>query len=177
MLNDSLFGIRKKKVHTEELQLTAMIDMLLIILIFLIKSTEVSDVALDIPKEIALPSSRYDNAAKQKEMIYVFKNKVTYNSKDLAIVQEIEPGYFKIPVDYLGDGGTVITALYDELFAKRDVLVRAGEAGGAENFEGIINIVADRNVSYSVLRQVMATAAKAQFNKYNLVIVKERDQN
>ena len=173
MLNSS-FGVKPRRPKNFELQLTAMIDMLMIILVFLIKSTTVSDVTINVPPDIYLPDTHYDNPAKQKESIFISKTKVTYNGKDVAPVQ-VSNGQYMIPIDYLGEAGTVITKLFDELFAKRDILVSAGAAGGQENFEGTINIIADKDISYGIIRKVLNTAAQAQFNNYNLIILKLDD--
>ena len=178
----------RKKIHRDfELQLTSMMDILVIILVFLLKSYSTSTNSFSSVPGIKLPISKTQENPPDSLHLIVTPEAITFeNARVIEFVQSADalnntdkPTYhFKN--DDLDEGGMRIAALYDALNRAREKaeLLRAkSTARDAEGkplpFDGILAIQADKRVQYDTLRKIMYTAGAAQFRIFRLLAMRQ----
>lgn len=157
-------------------------DVLVIIVVFLLKSYATSTSSLSTVPGLKLPMSASPDAAFDSLQVIVTPEALTVDSQRvLDFVQsgaQISSGaaeYAFKPQD-LDEGGRRIIPLYDALIRAKEKseLVRAQLGvklpdGQAPPFEGILSIQADKAIQYDTLRKVMYTAAAAGFKTFRFI--------
>lgn len=166
---------RRAAVH-EELSITSMMDMMTIILVFLLKSFSTDDISVQ-GAELELPVSTSAVAPKLAVNVVIAQNQILVDGEAiLQIVEEVDPTTgrptFKIP-DAAKRGAKVID-LFEKLEAKAEAAKRIGERAGSEDFDfkGQVLLQVDKQLPFSVIREVMYTAGQAQFGEFRFVVIK-----
>ena len=168
-----------------DLQLTSMMDVLVIILVFLLKSYATSTNNFSSVQGIQLPYSSSPDSPPDSLQVIITPEGMTFeNSRILdfsqtqASVGSTEAIYAFKPSD-LDEGGRRIVPLYDALIKARDKaeLLRAkskarDEQGQPLPFEGVLAIQADKRVNYDTIRKIMYTAATADYRVFRFLAQK-----
>jgi len=177
---------KRRKINGDfELQLTAMMDILVIILVFLLKSYSAMTNSFTTLPGLKLPVSASMDIPPDSLQIIVTPEGMTFESD--RIVQFVktadsavsdDANYAFKPND-LDEGGRRIVPLYDALIKARDKaeLLRAksrarDEKGEPLPFEGILAIQADKAIHYETVRKVMYTAATAGYRVFRFLALK-----
>lgn len=179
----------RKKIHKDfELQLTSMMDILVIILVFLLKSYSTSTNSFTSVPGIQLPISRTEESPPDSLHLIVTPEAITFeNQRVIEFVQTADalnggqPSYaFK--AEDTDEGGMRIPRLFDALNSAREkaeVLRAKSPARDANGnplpFDGIIAIQADKRVKYDTLRKIMYTAGSAQFRIFRLLAMRQQE--
>lgn len=160
------------------LNITSMMDMMTIILVFLLKSFSSSDVSVAPSDQLQLPTSTTQKAPELAVNLVVAKNQIVVDgvpviSMTLAPDSD-NPGQSLVAVPEDEKRGQVITKLYDRLLEKAEAAKTLAEQSGNEEhaFKGRILIQCDKELPFSVLREVMYTAGQAQFGEFKFVVYK-----
>lgn len=177
----------RHKIHKDfELQLTSMMDILVIILVFLLKSYTVSTNSFSSVPGIKLPISKTQEMPPDSLNLIVTPEAITFEGgRVVEFVQTADalsggsPSYSFKPED-LDDGNMRIARLYDALVVAREKseLLRAksparDDKGQPLPFDGILAIQADKRVKYDTLRKIMYTAGTAQFKTFRLLATRQ----
>ncbi len=177
---------RRKKVRgTFELQLTSMMDVFVIILVFLLKSYAATTHAFSTVPGMKLPVSVSPDIPLDSLQVIITPEGMTFeNDRILDFVQSAlslgsaEATYSFRPTD-LDEGGHRIIPLFDALIKAREKaeLLRAkSKARDAEGkplpFEGVLAIQADKRMSYDTVRKIMYTAAAAGFRTFRFLAMR-----
>ncbi len=144
------FGFGKKRRHNSAaatLNLTPMIDMMTILLVFLIKNYSTDPSYLTNTQSIALSQTTSDTGAPDKPVIIIGKDGVLLDGQTLISFQSGVPSKA-----YLNS--KVIPELMDALELKK-----ASDA----DFSGTLILQADKSISYTTLKPVLRTAGVAGF--------------
>lgn len=158
---------RRGRKPPMEIDITSLLDILVILLVFLLKSYNSSGITVDIPKEIKLPSSQTQDLNNAGVMIQVSKTKIWVDSETILDLDQ-KP---KRPYD---QGNRRIVALYDVLVKKKDEINNLHkQVPEAKKFSGIANLIIDKTIKYSFVKKVMYTCASAGFQKYKFVVLGE----
>ena len=156
----------QKKPHREslELQLTAMIDIFSMLVIFLIFGTVIGGADIIFPANLQLPFSRSKESTESAPQVVITNTQVivsVLNNKELAT------GTFRESSDA---NAAILASLENEL---KEYLKKSNEktkvAGQA------LNVVADQNLDYRTLFQVIRVFRQAGFESL-LFIAKEGAQ-
>lgn len=173
----------RHKIHKDfELQLTSMMDILVIILVFLLKSYSASTNSFSSVPGIKLPISKTQDMPPDSLHLIVTPEAITFEGgRVVEFVQTADalnggqPSYAFKNED-LDEGNMRIARLYDALTKAREKaeLLRAKSPARDENgkplpFDGILAIQADKRVKYDTLRKIMYTAGAAQFRIFRLL--------
>jgi biopolymer transport protein ExbD len=175
---------RKKISKGFDLQLTSMMDILVIIVVFLLKSYAASTSSFTTVPGLKLPMSNSQDMPSDSLVVIVTPEGVTLeNDKILEFVQtgaeagSSEAGYRFKNAD-LDEEGRRVVPLYDALIKARDKseLLRAKSKARDENgnplpFEGVLAIQADKRITYDTLRKVMYTSATAGYKIFRFLAV------
>ncbi len=180
---------RRRKLNIQtgfELQLTSMMDVLVIIVVFLLKSYATSNNMFSSVPGLQMPISISPDSPPDSLQVIITPESMTFeNSRILEF--DVKPGdigsteasYAFKKID-LKEGGMMVVPLYDALMKARDraELLRAkSPARDAEGkplpFEGILAIQADKKIQYDTIRRIMYTAASAGYKIFRFLAVKK----
>jgi biopolymer transport protein ExbD len=168
---------KRKEVDTE-LNITSMMDMMTIILVFLLKSFGATEITVKPSENMKLPlsSAREDPAVAisvvvQKDIIVVDNLKVLDLEAymDPALNQQI----FKVPASE--KQGNVIPKLYEAFTVateKAKKMQELAEERDDMKFTGRVLLQIDKDIPFSLVRDVMFNAGQAQFAEFEFVVIK-----
>lgn len=162
---------RRKRNHSDEityLNITPMLDMMTIILVFLIKSFASSSSNVNVAN-LTLPHSTTKLNIQEALQLMVTPSEILV---DQAVVAKLDGQGF-ISADDLpdGDDSYLVQPLYDALEARAQYYKEIQEFGGSQ-FNGRVAIIADRSISYRTLFKVLYTAGRAEFGSFKLFVQK-----
>jgi biopolymer transport protein ExbD len=179
---------RRKRINKDfELQLTSMMDVLVIIVVFLLKSYSASTNNFTSVAGMKMPTSQSLESPLDSLQVIVTPEAITFENERISeFVQTAsaagssEANYTFKPAD-LDERGLQIIPLYDALIKARDkseVLRIKSNARDAEGkplpFRGVLAIQADKRVKFEVLRRIMYTAGAAGYDTIRfLALAKE----
>ena len=158
---------RVRKPHHEmtikELNLTAMMDMMTIILVFLLKNYATNPEAITLSAQLQPPSSTAKVPMQEATVVMVTTLAILVDGKEILKLQD-----GKVAGEDPKTASTLIPPLRDKLTARASDLKKIAEYT-KQPFEGKVLIVADKNVPYVLLMRVLYTIGEADFSQYKLV--------
>jgi biopolymer transport protein ExbD len=150
-----------------ELNLTAMVDMFTIILIFLLRSYSSSAVQLTPADHLSLPASYTSSAPVEALKMVVGKHGIFV---DDVKVMELKEGTLDKKDMHTKDP-QFLRALFNELDKQAQKTRDIAAVNESIKFDGKIILQADKEISYAVLKKVMYTATIAGFNDVKMAAV------
>ena len=176
---------RERQGEIKELNITAMMDMMTIILVFLLKSWSSSNTTIEMNAQLTPPTSKTQIAPKDTLTITVSEKAILVGDKPVVILDGLEtPGGCPGPLCGVGvkvdakdkegdsDDSLVITPLLDRLNKEVDRLKYIAKYNPSAPFEGVVTIVCDRWVPYRLLTEVLYTAGRAQLGNYKFLVLR-----
>ena len=177
---------RRKINKAFELQLTSMMDVLVIIVVFLLKSYNVSLNNFTSPKGLQLPISSSPDSPNDSVQVIVTPESLTVeNDRILDFLQaagtvgNIDSAVYAFKQTDLDEGGRRIVPLYDALIKAREkteILLAKSKAradGKPLPFEGILAIQADKRIKYDTVKKIMYTAGTAGYKVVRFLAMKK----
>lgn len=156
---------RRKKIEMLDLDITSLLDILVILLVFLLKSYNASGVIFNIPEDIKLPKSVSKNLNTSGVVVQVSPNMIWVDDKSVLNIENPPPRIYD-------HGGRRIIPLYNELANKRRVIKQVEKTSpDAKKFSGVVNLIVDKTIKYSYLKKLMYTAAEAGYQKFKFVVM------
>jgi hypothetical protein len=138
-----------------------------IILVFLLKSYSTNPVQLKQTPDLKPPFSPSLLLPQESTAVTVTLNNILVDDDP---VMAIENG--QVPEGERSSGGFLIDPLFQKLQEAVDHQKRVAKFNKQAAFKGIITLIADRHVPFSLLSQVMYTAGQAQFGKFKFAVIK-----
>lgn len=161
---------REAEGEIRELNITAMMDMMTIILVFLIKSFSSSTVAMTASEDIHPPVSTTRQTPKDTIA-------VTITAKDILVgdkhVLKLENG--KIPGDSLS--GRTIVPVDQALKKEVDKLKYIAARNPAAPFTHELSVIGDKKVPYDLLLSVLYTAGQNELENYRFVVIQTEGES
>lgn len=158
----------KKKRSTKgpiDVDITSLLDILVILLVFLLKSYNSSGVVIDIPDGITLPTSDSQSYNNPGTLVQVSKDKIWVDRKLILDSQNL-------PSKVYDQGNRRIIPLFNELVKKREEIEAVSKSSsGATKFSGNANLVIDKSIKYSYMKKLMYTCAEAGFKEYKFIVM------
>lgn len=158
---------RSGEQEIKDLNITPMLDMMTILLVFLLKSFASSSQDVNVAN-LVLPHSTTKLAIEEALTLMITENEILVDQKVVTLLEKGRVRSEDLPE---GPQGYLIKPLYDALEARADHLKKIEEFGGTQ-FVGRIAIIADKNTSYKVLFRVLYTAGRAEFGLFKLFVQK-----
>jgi biopolymer transport protein ExbD len=173
-------AIRKNSVEPEInfLNITAMLDIMVIILVFLLKTLGESTAAVPQSDDLRLPSSIIDTQPPQEGVVVTISKTQILVGDDKVLAL---PGRESLAQTGVGArhkrGGPndlYIVPLGNALQAARktDKLLRQAKGLDASSSEAII--VADKTTPYRLLIEVLYTLGQTEYGKYHLMVIQSK---
>ncbi len=165
----------RRGAGTDELNITSMMDMMTIILVFLLKSYSTDDISVGANDDLSLPVSTTLKPPKLAVNVIVSKREVLVDGEPVLQLEEVmdESGRPSVQIPDSAKRGSKIIDLYDKLLSKAESSKRLGERVGDEfDFKGQVLLQCDRTLPFKVIREIMFTAGQAQFGEFKFVVIK-----
>ena len=158
---------KMKKKGIVEVDITSLLDILVILLVFLFRSYNTSGITMQVPKGIELPTSQSQSINTAGVQIQVSKDKIWVDNK---VVLDTE----SMPRVVYDQGGKRIVPLFNELVQKKDEIKNIAKIEStAKPFSGLANLVIDKSMKYDYVKKVMYTCAEAGFKEFKFVVMGE----
>lgn len=158
------------------LNITAMMDMMTILLIFFLKNFSVSAENISVSEDMRPPASSSEVEPHQAVQVTVTKKAMLVEAVDRQEqVAAVKNGEVDSSVKQGGASSYVITPLL-AILQKHATRLRHIEklTRGKQKFEGELVLVADEGTPYRLVSEVLYTAGQAEFGKTRLMVLKGR---
>ena len=154
----------KREKEPMEVDITSLLDILTILLVFLLQSYNASDLTLDVAEKIELPKSKSEAYGHASVIVQVGKD------YDLWINNH--------KIGKASASGDKIEILYDELLKEKEKEKKeleqsrtvASANGKAPEEKKTINLVLDQSIPYEVMKKVMHTSALAGYPEFKFIV-------
>jgi biopolymer transport protein ExbD len=161
--SDEEFLMMRRRRHkaptsNEGLNLTAMMDIFTIILVFLIKQYEAAPQNISLSEDLTPPKTTSEAEMIPGVALTISKTSILLDNK---LVVNIEKGVPLTPTQW----ATVAKALAD----RRDTIIAISDRGGAK-FTGDVMVIADGDVPYETLSGALLQAGNEKYTTYRLVL-------
>ena len=158
---------KKNKRPPIDLDITSLLDILVIMLVFLLKSYNSTGIILNVPKDITLPRSNSSDVNTSGVVVQVSPNKMWVDD-EVILDKEAPKGR---TYDY---GGRRIIPLFNELVKKKRIVKQIEKSSPeAKKFSGVVNLIVDKSIKYSEIKKILFTAAEAGYKSYKFVVLGE----
>jgi biopolymer transport protein ExbD len=146
-----------------ELNITSLMDIMTIILVFLLKSYSTEEITVTPSEDLSLPNSSARLKPELAVNAVVTKSAITVDGVDVVAVSggAVDPGQKR---------GTLISPLFDRLKDLADREKANAERPGYSPFTGRLLLQIDRDIPFGLVREVMYTAGQAQFGEFKFVV-------
>ncbi|MFT3915425.1 MAG: biopolymer transporter ExbD [Anaeromyxobacteraceae bacterium] len=164
---------REAAGEIKELNITAMMDMMTIILVFLLKSYSASAINVNMSDNLAIPVSSTQLSPQENITVTVATNELSVNDK--VVLREGMQGGVVPPAAKEGGKADAfyIGALYDGLKKEVDKQKYIAKYNRNAPFSGRVNVVVDKKVPYRTLMEVLYTAGQAELGEYKFMVLKK----
>ena len=159
---------REAAGEIEDLNITPMLDMMTIILVFLLKTYNTSTVSVAISNDLLPPSSSTTLEPAETSTITITASEITVGDKPA-----VELVNFELPPGATQNGSPIIAPVLDLLRREVDRQKYIGKWNKSVQFEGLLSIIGDRQVPYKLLFAVLATAGQAELSNYKFIVLKQ----
>ncbi len=152
---------RRRGAEEPKLNITSMMDMFTIILVFLIKNFSTEGAIVTPADELTLPKSTIEKKAKESLSVKISRSSISVENK---VVVEGE-AYKRL----LQQKEFMIAPLYEVLLRYSEEAKKMASAVNTD-FSGEITIQGDVEIPYSLLTRVMYTCGQAGYPNMNLFV-------
>ncbi len=167
MRNNRLIRKRgnRNREEVEEIDITSLLDILVIMLVFLIRSYNASGVVINVPKNIKLPDSKSQSLNTAGVVVQVAPTGIWVDDKEVVNTEK------KVSIVYDHEGRRIVP-LYNELIQKKQDIKRTEKMSpNATKFTGTINLVVDKSIKYNYVKKLLYTCAEAGYLRYKFVVL------
>jgi biopolymer transport protein ExbD len=149
----------KKEIQSVKPQMTSLIDLMTVIIIFLLQSFSTEGQIVTVSKELTLPKS---SAKKNPELtvnIIVTNKYVMAENEKLVSVEEV-----------LNNDDLVVPQLHEWLGQRRELTEKIARYSTKTTFKGNVTIQGDKRIHFRLLKKIMYTCGQQGFNNFSLAV-------
>ena len=159
--------IDKRVPSTFKIQITSMVDMFVILLVFLLKSYSTSPVQITPNDQLTLPASTSTKDPVDVLKLVVSKTGIFVDEKKVV---ELKDGVLAT-ADVDTNDTQFIRALYTELDEQAQKTRMIASQNTELEFDGKVVMQAERSLPYDVLRKVMYTSMRAGYSDVKIAVM------
>ena len=153
------------------LNITPMMDMMTILLVFFLKSFSVSVENINLSDDLMIPASSAEVKPQQAVQITITKKALIVEGDPIAAVKR---GAVDSSIKRDGSSGYLINPLLSVLQKHATRLKKIEKmTKGKMRFKGELVVVADQGLPYRLISEVLYTAGQAEYGKYRLLVLKQ----
>lgn len=156
-----------KQPSTFKIQITSMVDMFVILLVFLLKSYSTSPVIITPGDDVRLPAST--STKDPTDSLKMIVSKAGIFVEDKKVIDFKEGQLDAKDVD--ASDTQFIRALYTELDIQAQKSKAIAEVNETLEFDGRVIVQADRSLPYELLRKVMYTSMMAGYADVKIAVL------
>lgn len=172
-------AIRKNKRDPEIdfLNITAMLDLMTIILVFLLKSLASSSASIPQSKDLTLPASvMVAEAAQEGVVVAISKTQILVGDETTPVVllpsrDQLAQSGVDAKYKRSGPNDLYIVPLANALSHARETDKEIRRTKGQDTSSSEAIIVADATTPYRLLVEVLFTLGQSEFGKYHLMVI------
>lgn len=150
-----------------KIQITSMVDMFIILLVFLLKSFSTSPVQINPSKELKLPES--SSTTDPVDVIKLIVSKHGIFVEDNKVVDLNNGSLMKQDIDV--SDSNFIKSLYEELDKHATRMKDIAKVNTEAKFDGQILLQADKDLPYDLLKKVMYTSMLVGYSDVKLAVM------
>jgi biopolymer transport protein ExbD len=149
------------------IQLTAMVDMFTILVVFLLKSMGATAIKIP-PEELRLPSSFYGEEPKEALLVQVSPTYISVNDKKVLTMQAGQ----LMSADIAKNDLYLIPLLEKSLLEQAEISKRVEkETKNLIKFKGTVFVQIDKTLDYATIKRVLYTASVAGYGDLRLATI------
>ncbi len=156
MRNTMFKKAKKAKKEALDIDITSLLDILVILLVFLLKSYNASDLTVDVVDNLTLPDSN-------SKMLGHHAIVVQIDKRGSVFVDNIQ-------LEGVSLTSSKIESLYNKLLEKKKEDDKSRSVASASNEGRHINILLDQSHPYDLMQKIMHTSALAGYSKFKLIV-------
>ncbi len=145
-------------------QLTSLVDVMTILLIYLLKSFSSEGEIITVSKDLILPES---SAQKRPELMVTLVVNNNYLMVENSKITDIKS------IDESED--LVIPELHEWLRLRREATEKIGMYSDKTKFKGDIIIQGDKRIRFRLLKKIMYTCGQQGYNNFSLAVRKKEE--
>ncbi|MBN9682061.1 MULTISPECIES: ExbD/TolR family protein [unclassified Corallococcus] len=154
-------GGHGKKNGNADLLITPLVDMFVIIVLFLIANFSATGEVLMMTKDIVLPEAVNVKEVEMHPVVMVSNDQVSVSGTIVGRVEDLtKDEYLNIPA--LEEKLRDMKKQFEDLHSM---------AGGGETFKGDVNIQANKDVQFKIIKRVMFSCATAGYGNINFAVI------
>ena len=166
--------MNRKKLEPEInfLNITAMMDMMTIILVFLLKTMSASSASMPQSSDLVMPKSVLTTEASQEGVaVLISKSHIVVDENVVCPVPSDPTHGIEGKYKRSGPNDLYVVPLANALqsWRERDKQVRV--ATGAKDLRSEAIVIADQNTPYRLLVEVLFTLGQTEFSKFHLMVL------
>ncbi|MFU8802806.1 MAG: ExbD/TolR family protein [Bradymonadaceae bacterium] len=158
---------KKQEAPPRTLSMNSLMDILVIMLVFLLKSYGDEPIKA-VGEDLKVPSSASQLEVEDTTAITISRSAILVNDK-LAV--DIKDGGVDQSQKRGGDRGMIIQPLFEELTTAINQKKRESTILG-QTYEPLATIIADQTTPYRLVTEVMYTAGQAELRQFKFAIIK-----
>ncbi len=160
---------RHKKNNAFDIDITSLLDILTILLVFLLQSYNSSGVIINVPKGIELPKSSSESLNNFGVNIQISQTQIWVDDKEVLNTENTDGS------NIYDEGGRRVVPLFDQLVKVKELIKQSEKLSPqAKKFSGIANLIVDKSLKYSYVKKIMYTCAAAGFKEFKFVVMSEK---
>ncbi len=159
---------KEKDAESFDLNVSSLMDILTIMLVFLLKSYATDPVNITPGPELEIPRTTSLLKPSATVTITVSKSSIVVDNKPVLIVKD---GKVEASQKRGGEDGYFIIPLNKVLVTAAENKRKLAAYNPTVKFEGIATIVMDQDTPYRLLTEIMYTAGQAEFNKFKFAAI------
>jgi len=159
---------REAEGEIEDLNITPMLDMMTIILVFLLKSYN-TGISPTMSADLLPPSSTTMLDPVEAATVTITKSEISVGDKTAVLLNN-----WTVPAAALNPKQQLFITPVQELLKKEvDNQKKIAKNNKQQQFEGLLSVIGDRDVPYKLLFSVLATAGQDELSNYKFVVLKQ----
>ena len=158
-----LFRLRRKRDGKVELELTSLIDIVVILLVFLIQTSVISKLDLTVRENIELPDSSSVDGANRGITVQVDKNLQVY-IEDKKM--ELSPG-----VLWTNSNSDIIKTRIREIKLSLEEVIKKSD--NTERLDLVMNLVMHKELEYLHIQNFMTLAVGLGIQQFKFVVLEQ----
>jgi biopolymer transport protein ExbD len=152
----------RKEIKALKPQLTSLVDVLTLILMYLLKSFSAEGEIVTVSKNLILPESSAQKRPELRATLTVNNSSILVEDKVVADVQEV-----------LNSDELIISGLNSWLQTRREATEKIAQYSSTTKFKGEITILGDKRIRFRLLKKIMYTCGQQGYNNFSLAVTKK----
>ena len=154
----------QKKLKGMKPQLTSLIDVMTILLIYLLKSFSSEGEIVTVSKDLMLPESSAKKIPHLTVVLTVNNNFILAEGKEIVRLTRV-----------LSSNELIIPELNQWLKKRRTITQNNDQYTNEKKFQGDITIQADKRIRFKLLKKIMYTCGQQEYNNFSLAVLKREE--